>query len=92
MPRVTLTSRLVRGRRFDRNPLRRASDRAETVVLIMLVVVASRTVTAEVAGVAALAIVVALAGILTRWLLNKRRMAGWDADWHATGPRWTTHA
>ena len=189
-------SRLVRGRRFDRNPLRRTSDRAESVVLIMLVVaflasaplvaaasgvwaraaaqraelaqtgswhqvtavvlvppgppalgsvglaseaearwtapdgtrvtghlpvpygtqvgakfrewvtpdghltqqpmtdsqVASMTVTAEVAGVVALAIAIALAGALTRWLLNKRRMAGWDADWHSTGPRWTTRA
>lgn len=196
MPRVTLMSRLVRGRRLDRNPLRRASDRAETVVLIMLVVVflvsaplvalasgarahaaaqrtelaqaaswrkvtavtlvaagppalgsgnaaseakahwtapdgtsvtgdlpvpfgteagatfrvwvtpdghlvqqpmsdsqvANLTVAAEAGGVVAVAIVVALAGGLCRWLLNKRRMADWDADWHATGPRWTTHA
>jgi hypothetical protein len=29
-------SRLLRGRRFDRNALRRGSDRAETVVLGML--------------------------------------------------------
>jgi hypothetical protein len=36
MPRVTLLGRIVRGRRFDRNPLRRASDRAETVVLALL--------------------------------------------------------
>jgi hypothetical protein len=33
-----MTGRLVRGRRFDRNPLRRASDRAETLVLIVLAV------------------------------------------------------
>ena len=196
MPSVTLMSRLVRGWRFDRNPLRRASDRAETVVLIVLVVafllsaplvalasgawahaaaqraelaqaaswrqvtavtlvaagppamgsgnlaseakarwtapdgtsvtgdlpvpygtgvgatfrvwvtpdghlvqqpmndsqVASLTATAEAGGVIALAIVVALAGAATRWLLDRRRMADWDADWHATGPRWTTHA
>jgi hypothetical protein len=196
MPKVTVMSRLVSGRRFDRNPLRRPSDRAETVVLIMLVVVflisaplvalasgawaraaaqraelaqaaswhqvsavvlvaagppamgsgnsiseakahwiapdgtavtgdlpvpygtqagatlrvwvtpdgrltqqpmtdsqvTNLTVTAEVGAVAALALVVALAGTLTRWLLDRRRMADWDADWHATGPRWTTHA
>ena len=196
MPRVTPMSRLIRGRRFDRNPLRRTSDRAETVVLIILVVVflmsaplvalasgawahaaaqraelaqaaswrqvtavvvvaagppamgsgslasaakahwtapdgttvtgdlpvpygtqvgatfrvwvtpdghlvqqpmndsqvASLTATAEAGGVIALAIVVALAGAATRWLLDRRRMADWDADWHATGPRWTTHA
>jgi hypothetical protein len=33
-----MARRLVRGRRFDRNPLRRASDRAETLVLILLAV------------------------------------------------------
>jgi nitrate reductase gamma subunit len=36
-PGATLTDRLVRGRRLDRNPLRRASDRAETLVLTLLV-------------------------------------------------------
>jgi len=36
--------------------------------------------------------VLALAAALIRWVLNKRRMAAWDADWHATGPRWTTRA
>jgi hypothetical protein len=35
---VTFVSRFARGRRLDRNPLRRASDRAETVVLTLLVV------------------------------------------------------
>jgi len=54
--------------------------------------VANLTVAAEAGGVVAVAMVVALAGGLTRWLLNKRRIADWDADWHATGPRWTTHA
>ena len=37
-PRATCTSRFVRGRRFDRNPLRRAADRAETIVLALLLV------------------------------------------------------
>jgi hypothetical protein len=37
-PRATLTGRFVRGRRFDRNPLRRAADRAETTVLALLFV------------------------------------------------------
>jgi hypothetical protein len=32
----------------------------------------------------------ALAGVLAQWSLNRRRLAGWDADWQATGPRWTT--
>lgn len=36
-PGVTRLSRFVRGRRLDRNPLRRATDRAETVVLAVIV-------------------------------------------------------
>ena len=195
MPGVTTAGRFVRGMRFDRNPLRRASDRAETVVLILLAVlflvgaplsalaagagihsvaqraalaqqasryqvtarvvrevgppasggnlttevlaqwtmpdgtvvntemaapigiipgdtrkvwttrdgrlatqplsesqVASLTELARVAGAGALALVVALAGLLARWWLTRRRMAAWDADWRTTGPRWTTRA
>ena len=26
------------------------------------------------------------------WAFDKRRMTAWDADWQATGPRWTTRA
>ena len=192
-PGVTTAGRFVRGMRFDRNPLRRASDRAETVVLILLAVlflvgaplaalaagagmhsvaqraeiaqhaaksqvtarivtvtgtpasggnlttevaaqwtapngkvvnedmavaigyqpgdtvrvwttrdgqlttppmaesqVASLTDLAEFAGVAVLALIVTVAGVFARWWLNRRRMAAWDADWRATGPRWTT--
>lgn len=37
-PRVTRLSRFVRGRRPDRNPLRRASDRVETALLAVLVI------------------------------------------------------
>jgi hypothetical protein len=54
--------------------------------------VQSLTELARVAGVAGLAIVVALSGVLARWWLNRRRLAAWDADWRATGPRWTTRA
>jgi hypothetical protein len=35
-PRSTWLSRLLRGRRLDRNPLRRGSDRTETVMLGLL--------------------------------------------------------
>jgi len=35
--RTSWLGRLVRGRRLDRNPLRRVCDRAETVVLGMLI-------------------------------------------------------
>jgi hypothetical protein len=37
-PGITLLGRFVRGRRPDRNPLRRTSDRVDTAVLTMLVV------------------------------------------------------
>src|SRR5690349_16383362 len=36
--RVTTLARFVRGRRPDRNPLRRRCDRAETAVLALLVI------------------------------------------------------
>ena len=186
-------ARLLRGRRLDRNPLRRGSDRAETVVLGALLAVflaaapfaahaagswgyasaaraaqaqqASRLqvtatlsrpkavlsgygsasafavdarwrapdgrirtgelyVTADVAAghttriwvdqagrltgspltrdqltgradlaagvaVGCLAVVLITAAWLARRALDRRRLAGWDADWLANGPRWT---
>jgi hypothetical protein len=30
------------------------------------------------------------AGELAHYLLGRRRMAAWDAEWRATGPQWTT--
>jgi hypothetical protein len=30
------------------------------------------------------------AGLLTRWLLDRRRLAAWDVGWSQTGPQWTT--
>jgi hypothetical protein len=54
--------------------------------------VADQTTSGEVLGVGASAAVLTLVGALALRALNKRRMAAWDADWHATGPRWTTRA
>jgi hypothetical protein len=54
--------------------------------------VAEQTASGEALGAIASAVVLTLAGTLAFWTLNKRRMAAWDADWHATGPRWTTRA
>jgi hypothetical protein len=194
--RVTRLGRFIRGRRPDRNPLRRASDRAETAVLAVLVVaflaaapftaLASagwelardhqtqvteqaswhqvparvlrvtsafaadggyaaltsqaqarwtapdgKVVTGEIPvplgtaagttlrlwttndghptdpplqdsqvsdsayfagtfGVVALAALLAITGLLARRALDRRRMAAWDAEWRAAGPRWTT--
>ena len=54
--------------------------------------VGSLTVLGGATGVAALALMLICAGLLARWSLNRRRLAGWDTDWQATGPRWTTRA
>ena len=54
--------------------------------------VAGQAAAGEALGVIASACVLTVAGALALWALNKRRMAAWDADWHATGPRWTTRA
>src|SRR5215469_15949535 len=35
-PRTTRAGRSLRGLRFDRNPLRRGTDRAETVIILVL--------------------------------------------------------
>jgi hypothetical protein len=54
--------------------------------------VAGQAVIGEVLGVIASAGLLSLTGALALRLLDKRRMAAWDADWHATGPHWTTRA
>jgi hypothetical protein len=40
-------------------------------------------------AVASLAATLILVGWLGRRALDRRRLASWDADWLATGPRWT---
>lgn len=47
---------------------------------------------AEAGGVAALAATLAVVGFLARRSLDKRRLAAWDAEWRAAGPRWTMRA
>ena len=39
---------------------------------------------------AGLALVLLGAGALARRILNRRRLASWDAAWQATASRWTT--
>jgi hypothetical protein len=39
-----------------------------------------------------LAVLLTITGLVTHWTLDKRRMAAWDTEWRATGPRWTTRA
>jgi hypothetical protein len=72
-------ARAFRGWRLDHNPLRRPSDRFETIAGALLVVAfaaaASFTVHAAAAGTYAHA-------------LSRRRMAAWEAEWAAVEPRW----
>jgi len=51
--------------------------------------VASRAQLSEVLAVAGLAVALTATGWLVRWTLNRRRLAAWDADWLAKGPRWS---
>ncbi|MBO0816772.1 MAG: hypothetical protein J2P30_16735 [Actinobacteria bacterium] len=39
----------------------------------------------------ALGLVLLVAGSLARRMLDRRRLAAWEADWGATGPQWTSH-
>jgi hypothetical protein len=43
---------------------------------------------ASLATIAAAA-VLAVLGLFTRWVLDRRRLAAWDARWRAIGPQWT---
>jgi hypothetical protein len=43
-------------------------------------------------SVVALAVLLVITGTLACHVLDKRRMAALDAEWRATGPRWTTRA
>jgi len=40
-------------------------------------------------AVLVVAVTLFVAGLLTRRALDRRRLAGWDADWLANGPRWS---
>jgi hypothetical protein len=51
---------------------------------------AGRAELSEGLAVVGLASVLLVIGLLVRWVLDRRRMAGWDADWLATGPRWSS--
>ena len=190
-PRTTWLGRLLRGRRLDRNPLRRGSDRAETAMLGLLLAaflagaplaahvagswtyamsarqaqaqqaafrqvpatllqsaapwntsgygsqanarwtapdgqvrtglvfvpdgaaagstvmvwvtatgqltdpplqrsqITGRTELSEAAAVAVLAITLFTVGLVGRRLLDRRRLAAWEAEWLTTGPRWS---
>jgi hypothetical protein len=52
----------------------------------MVVVRVATAVTGTVIMVGAVLAAAASAG---QWLLGRRRLAGWEADWNAVGPQWT---
>ena len=54
--------------------------------------VSGDTILGGVGGGMAVAVGLILTWALVRRLLDKRRMAAWDAEWQSTGPRWTTRA
>jgi hypothetical protein len=51
--------------------------------------VTGRTHIAQVLAVVALAVTLIIVGWTGRWALDRRRLAGWDAEWLATEPRWS---
>lgn len=50
-----------------------------------------RVVGAEVLAPLILAVLLLTLACAVRWLLNRRRLADWEARWAAIGPRWTRH-
>ncbi|HEV2260165.1 MAG TPA: hypothetical protein VGS06_44225 [Streptosporangiaceae bacterium] len=51
--------------------------------------IAGRAVLAQVLAVAALAVALTIVGWAARWVLDRRRLAAWAAEWLASGPRWS---
>jgi hypothetical protein len=51
--------------------------------------VASRAGLSKVLAVAGLAVMLIVVGRLVHVVLNRRRLAAWEADWLANGPRWS---
>jgi hypothetical protein len=52
--------------------------------------VATRADLDEMLVIGALAAALMTVGGIVHWALNRRRLAAWDADWLATGPRWSS--
>jgi len=48
-----------------------------------------RVVMAVMGTTLVLAALLATVASVGQWLLDRRRMAGWEADWNCVGPQWT---
>jgi hypothetical protein len=51
----------------------------------------NRVVTAAAMAVAALAVLLAVLTVIVRWVLDRRRLASWEAAWLSVGPQWSRH-
>jgi hypothetical protein len=72
------TTRLARRLGLDGNPLRRRLDKIAACLAAVLATAALGAVLWWLAGVG-------------RWMLDRRRLADWEAAWAAVGPQWTWH-
>ena len=52
--------------------------------------VSNTAVMTSIAAVSGLAVTLLIIGWVARWVLDRRRLAEWEADWLAHGPRWTS--
>ena len=50
--------------------------------------VIDQAIIAAVIAAAAAGFALLFAAVLARWVLFRRRLAAWDAEWRAVGPRW----
>jgi len=50
-----------------------------------------REIEAEVVAPLGLAILLLFVGLVVRWLMDRRRLAGWETSWAFVGPRWSRH-
>ena len=49
-----------------------------------------RIVVAALFALASLAVLLTILAALARWLIDRRRLAGWEAAWRSVGPRWSS--
>jgi hypothetical protein len=52
----------------------------------------NRVVVAVLFALAALAMLLTVLALVIRWVLDRRRIAGWESAWLSVGPQWSRHA
>jgi hypothetical protein len=48
-----------------------------------------RTVVAAMLALACLAVLLTILAAVARWLLDRKRLAGWETAWRSVGPQWS---